>query len=633
MLRGRAVALSALVGAAAVSALVFPGPARAQVSRAGPQEADVQALIELLERQPTGMDEDTWRERRRDAARELGRLGDRRATLPLVRIVETERFDAIAEIAIESLGRLGDKRAVPALRRIASDPSRDRFTRDAATTALRRIGAGSGPEPQPRATTSAPASTPAPHSRPSPGKVATPAGPHAQRNESFTNEHAGNPEGEEEDEENEPPPTAWPGEPPVLGLEEGAGADLEEPVVPEGPSFPRDLLATSERWTFAVGSLALAYDTVTERPLVAGAAASRYRRGLERPRFGYSFDAGLAVSGGAQDREDSSTLVFELAGQAATEARFYLGSDPAGFFGHLAGGATLGALATSVSTSAPGGADFDHFAPRGSIAIGLGLGHGRTLDVGSRLRLRRIERVLRDARALGRPINADVAARVMSTWWALRGELGTRRRLLATIQILREAGVLLADPDPATTYTLLEVLRDGALDERFDGWNARVGVGETFLLLDVAPVAASLDLDFERIETVFARGTFARQMGGGLAELVAAARGVYRLGGDTGFYAADADATWRRFVYGEAWVPRGALELTGFLGISDANTDEEPNLGPGALVGGRIGWLFLPNRASRLRAVAELSLAGDELFVGARLEAHWGLLDATYASW
>src|SRR5262249_45515792 len=87
------------------------------------------------------MDEDTWREKRRDAARELGELGDKKAVDPLLEVVQSERFDAILEIAIQSLGKLGDNKAVPALSRIADDPSIETYVRDTAREALRKLGA------------------------------------------------------------------------------------------------------------------------------------------------------------------------------------------------------------------------------------------------------------------------------------------------------------------------------------------------------------------------------------------------------------------------------------------------------------------------------------------------------------
>src|SRR5262252_3688639 len=100
------------------------------------QTAQVDADIALLRKRPRGMDEETWREKRRDAARELGELGDKRAVPPLLEIVQSERFDAILEIAMQSLGKLGDRRAVPPLQHVAEDPSIETYVRDTAREAL-----------------------------------------------------------------------------------------------------------------------------------------------------------------------------------------------------------------------------------------------------------------------------------------------------------------------------------------------------------------------------------------------------------------------------------------------------------------------------------------------------------------
>jgi len=105
------------------------------------QNPQVDADITLLLKKPKGMDEDIWREKRRDDARELGDLGEKKAVDPLLEIVQAERFDAILEIAIQSLGKLGDAKAVPALQRIADDPSIETYVRDTAREALRKLGA------------------------------------------------------------------------------------------------------------------------------------------------------------------------------------------------------------------------------------------------------------------------------------------------------------------------------------------------------------------------------------------------------------------------------------------------------------------------------------------------------------
>ena len=97
------------------------------------------------------------------------------------------------------------------------------------------------------------------------------------------------------------------------------------------------------------------------------------------------------------------------------------------------------------------------------IQIALGGGYGRVVDVGAAIRVRRLARMLDDARALGKPIDAATSKKLQLTWWALRGERSDYRALIATVAILREAGILLGEPNAAITYEILQVLRDTQL--------------------------------------------------------------------------------------------------------------------------------------------------------------------------
>ena len=99
------------------------------------QNADVPALVKLIETQPSDMDRPAWKEKRRDAAKKLAQSKDKKAVPELMKLAETETFDVIGEIAIEGLGNLGDAQAVPLLQRIEADPSRDRGQRDKARAA------------------------------------------------------------------------------------------------------------------------------------------------------------------------------------------------------------------------------------------------------------------------------------------------------------------------------------------------------------------------------------------------------------------------------------------------------------------------------------------------------------------
>ncbi|NJO12522.1 MAG: HEAT repeat domain-containing protein [Gammaproteobacteria bacterium] len=84
-------------------------------------------MVKLVEEQPADMDRTTWKEKRRDAAKRLGTIRDKRSVATLAKVAETETFDIIGEIAIQGLGQLGDPSAVPVLQRIAAA---NRMTRD-----------------------------------------------------------------------------------------------------------------------------------------------------------------------------------------------------------------------------------------------------------------------------------------------------------------------------------------------------------------------------------------------------------------------------------------------------------------------------------------------------------------------
>jgi hypothetical protein len=89
-------------------------------------------------------------------------------------------------------------------------------------------------------------------------------------------------------------------------------------------------------------------------------------------------------------------------------------------------------------------------------------------------------------RALGRPIDDDLAAKLQSAWWDTRRDRTAFRQLAATVAILREAGVLLGEPDAATTFGLIEVLRDPSFDHRPDGVDVSLQIGEEYLIREDA---------------------------------------------------------------------------------------------------------------------------------------------------
>jgi hypothetical protein len=482
------------------------------------------------------------------------------------------------------------------LQKVHADASRDQYTRDAAAAALAALGApvAAAPAPEPEA---APAPTEAEVSPEAPAPVEAPA------------------DGAE-----------------AVPVAEDEPAVSEVPV-PAAGRFAPDVLAASQRWTFVAGGLSLTWDSY-DQPQLSGSAALAYQRGLEKPKLGYSFDAGLALAAGAQDRDggltDTASYALVFDGVAQSELRFYLAGERGPF---LHAGASLRLAGSALKVESPLGEDQTDFTPSIDGGLALGAGWGRTLDVGARLRVQRLERVLARARLLGRPINDEVANRLVTAWWDLRGSLGLRRELVATIQILKEAGVLLTDPDPTTTYMLLQVLGDGQLDHRLSGWDVRLGIGE--LLVGRDDVGMEDEFDLRRQEVALAQGRYALQLAGASSELVATGRAVYRLGGDMedpGYAAASADLAWRRYFYGEVYDPAGALEIGLTVAAADADLEAD-DAGASRSLGVRAGWRTFFSRASHLDVVGTLRLEADSLLLGVALSGTWGLSDVTYARW
>ena len=70
----------------------------------------------------------------------------------------------------------------------------------------------------------------------------------------------------------------------------------------------------------------------------------------------------------------------------------------------------------------------------------------------------------------------------------------------------------------------------------------------------------------------------------------------------------------------------GALELAGELAIADDDVGTDA----AARIAGRVGWIWVPNRASTLRAAATVAMESGEYFVGLSFEATYGLLDVGF---
>jgi hypothetical protein len=411
--------------------------------------------------------------------------------------------------------------------------------------------------------------------------------------------------------EPEPEPTPEPGPEP-----EPAPEPTSAPDVSDGD------LGAVERLTLALGGAKVSWDTGRDVRSFDGDVSARFESIRERARMGTRWGVEASATGGAIDvvGPDSSSRTALVSATADGEARLYLE-------GSRVYGLGAGALAASLAHQKirrPDGNDTSGSRFGADLEAMVGGGVGRVLEVGEALRIKRIELALRRAGALGRPIARDVATRLFDAWWRLRAERGLHRRLIATVAILREAGILLGEPDAGLTYQLLEVLGDGLLDGRVAGLDVRLGGVASYLVRD-----EDLGTQDGLLESIAAGARYGEQSADGTRELVGDAAARYRVladDGDPSPWAASAGATLRRFAYSDVFDPIGALELGVRVGASsDGGEDDEV----ASMVELSAGWLFVPRRASRMRVAALGRLEGGELILGAVVELAHGLLDAS----
>lgn len=606
--------------------LFFAALALATAPIAHAQPADVPALVKTIETQPTDMDKSTWKEKRREAARKLVASKDKRAIPVLIKLVETETFDIIGEIAIEGLGNFGDQSAVPALQKAANDAARDKATRDLAKKALAKLGANATVTMTPNGggTTTPPTGTGGTTTTPPPdgtgGTTTTPA-----------------PDGGG----TTPPPDGGTTGTGLEGRDGGTtgggatgGSTLfgSKPAegIPEGPGLPEDTLAAYDRLTIAAGAASLSYDTVRKRATFDADVLARWQKRIERPSMAWGYDVGAHLVGGLVNPEGRATTRGAQVGLAGTgEARFYAGGKIYGV-----GKAALGFQLNYVSHTSGNDPDNDIKDTRytADLQAAIGGGYGRVVDVGAAIRVRRLARTLDAARALGKQIDEATSKKLQMAWWALRGERSTYRALVATVAILREAGILLGEPDAGLSYELLAVLRDSQLFFRPEGLDLQVVVAEGYLVrddMDPTPTEQG------RIEQAIFSASYGAQLAEDKAELSGTAFARTRLlapDEQPSPWAVGATGRLKRFAYGEHGDPLGALDLAATVALSKDGSPVGQEASQLALrIQGELGFTYWLNQASGVRAAATVAEDGGELFFGASIEATYGLLDGTYA--
>jgi len=589
------------------------------------QPADVAAQIKLIETQPAGMDRATWKDRRRDAARRLGQSKDPRAVAVLIRLAETETFDIIGEIAIEGLGNLGDPAAVPVLQRIVGDPSRDKAQKELARKALARLGAdarASGGTSGASATggtgatggTATGAGAASGTGAPAPGTRGTGrAAPDSTGRAAPASGDAGRAAA---------PASGDTGGPGSALL--GTGAPSAVPERAALPAIADDAIAAYERVTFAGGTANAGYDTVRKRLDLDADVAGQYQKRVEREAMAWGWDAGAHVVGGTINPDGPAvTRGLQIDVTADAEARLYSG--PVYGIGRAATDAQLNYV-SDVDPNNPANTLKDTRVTA-DLQVAIGAGYGRVIDVGAAIRVRRLARALDAAHALGRPVDPSTARRLQLTWWALRGERSTYRALIATVAILREAGVLLGEPDAGLAYEILDVLRDSQLTLRPSGLDLQVLFGEGYLRRPDQPPPTERG----RVEQLLAAASYGAQLDDDTLELSGGAYARLRL-----FAPADQPSPWaigataraRRFTYGEHGDPFGALDVSAELQLS---SDGAMTSQTGQRITGQLGFTWWLSPASGFRLAASLTEDRGAVVFGAQLSGSYGLLDGTFA--
>ncbi len=565
--------------------------------------ADVPALIKLIDNQPADMDRAAWKDKRRDAARKLAQSKDKRAVPVLMKLAEHATFDIIGEIAIEGLGTLGDQAAVSTLQKIVGDTSRDKGQRDLARKSLAKLGAS--------------ADVPATGGGTGSGGSGLETGGGEGSGAATTG--AGN---------------ADTGVGSVLGSgSSGAGSLLgthTSTEIPPLPELPDDTIAAYDRLTFAGGTASFAYDTIRKELDFNADVSGLYQRRIERQSMAWGIDVGAGVVTGVVNPTGApQTRGAEITANADGEVRFYSGG------AYAVGKASVALQTTYVSdTEQNMGNNLDLTTSQADLEVALGAGYGRVLDIGAAIRVRRLGRALDAARALGKPIDAATSKKLQLTWWALRGERSAYRQLVVTIAILREAGVLLGEPDSGLAYEILNVLRDTQLFVRPSGFDAQLAVGGGYLRVPAGLVAQ--DYENGQIEQLLASVGYGVQLDDDKLEFSGTAYGRLRLfaGNDTNNNAnpspwgAGVSGTMTRFTYGEHGDPFGAFDLTGIVAVSDP---DRMGLDKGSSITGQLGFTLLMNQASGIRLAAQVVEDSGTFQIGAQLQGTYGLLDGTFA--
>jgi hypothetical protein len=261
--------------------------------------------------------------------------------------------------------------------------------------------------------------------------------------------------------------------------------------------------------------------------------------------------------------------------QAWIYARRYLTagcSDP--WYVEVAGGLPQSRVGLYAAQHVQVGTDY-----RFPARLQMVVGRGRVVAIEPRLRLEKIEALLVANGCLAGPLPQAVVRDTMLTWWSLRAELGYAQRLRATLALLRNAGLLLNEPNQATIYAFGRIFSDFALVQRLQGHDTRLTsqVGPTWSSgknlggLPTGPVGTILTLTHRHFSTVgFDRSL---SLEPALAFAVRRADRVDNVGPTSNLFLDYArlsirtPVTYHHYVYDALYNPRGVWTLRSQFGF------------------------------------------------------------------
>ncbi|MCA9668953.1 MAG: hypothetical protein KC503_25335, partial [Myxococcales bacterium] len=301
------------------------------------------------------------------------------------------------------------------------------------------------------------------------------------------------------------------------------------------------------------------------------------------------------------------------------EIRAYpFGRDVPKLFGQISAGFGYGLALSQIPAATEKRFNFN-----ANVSIGGGPGYGRIIDIGQRIRLRRLAWVLRKAGLLAGEIDQLVGNKIIAAWYALRNNIGNFQQLGHTLRILRKAGLLTRAVDAATAYRLVRILDDPQLYDRKDGIMLRAGYGYARTLRK--------DADDTTMAFAYATAELQRQLGTTRA-IGGTLRFFYNNWGTPDTYSVDVAGHYDWYFYNRAFDPLGALGVDARFSLNNQPGGAFDNGGVGWRASGGLSYTRFFNRGSLVRLTASGGVDTNQPFFMLHLEARYGLVRGSFVN-